>query len=391
MRALVRTNRDIRVDFFRGFALYCIFVGHIPDHALWVLTLQVLGPSDSTESFIFLAGYSAAFAYGRAYERQGWPYAASAVVLRVWSLYVVHIFMFTVFVAQVSWSAARFANPAYIDEINIGAFLEEPHIAVLDALSLRFQPAFMDILPLYIVILLIFALMLPLIRRPLVLLAVSGSLYALVRLTRFNFTTAQGEWFFNPLAWQFLFMGGAAVAVMPDRVKAALQRAGPVLLPVAVVFVLMGLFISAVWRVPAVYGALPEPVAAMIYTQIDKSGLHPARLLHFLSLAYLAARLVPPGARWLTSWAALPFTLAGQHGLVVFALGVFLSFLGRLVMQEWDATFATQLAIAIVGWAVCVGVSAFQAWYDGKGRGGGQGKPTSSPLARSPSPDSGAA
>jgi hypothetical protein len=394
MRALVRTNRDIRVDFFRGFALYCIFVGHIPDHALWVLTLQVLGPSDSTESFIFLAGYSAAFAYGRAYERQGWPYAASAVVLRVWSLYVVHIFMFTVFVAQVSWSAARFANPAYIDEINIGAFLDEPHIAVLDALSLRFQPAFMDILPLYIVILLIFALMLPLIRRPLVLLAVSGGLYALVRLTRFNFTTAQGEWFFNPLAWQFLFIGGAAVAVMPDRVKAVLQRAGPVLLPVAIVFVLMGLFISAVWRVPAVYGALPEPVAAMIYTTIDKSGLHPARLLHFLSLAYLAARLVPPGARWLTSWAALPFTLAGQHGLVVFALGVFLSFLGRLVMQEWDATLATQLVIAIVGWAVCVAVSAFQAWYDGKERGAAGGKPkpaASSPLAQPASPDSGAA
>ena len=153
MRALVRTNRDLRVDFFRGFALYCIFVGHIPDHVLWVLTLQVLGPSDSTETFIFLAGYSAAIAYGRSFERFGWAYAATAVLLRVWTLYVVHIFMFVAFVAQVSWSATRFANPAYIDEINIGAFLDEPHIAVLDALSLRFQPAFMDILPLYIVLL----------------------------------------------------------------------------------------------------------------------------------------------------------------------------------------------------------------------------------------------
>jgi hypothetical protein len=368
VRGLIRTNRDIRVDFFRGFALYCIFVGHIPDHALWVATIQVLGPSDSTETFIFLAGYAAAIAYGRSYHRFGWAYAAMAVLLRVWTLYLVHIFMFVAFVAQVSWSAARFANPAYIDEINIGAFLEEPHIAVIDALSLRFQPAFMDILPLYIVVLVLFSLMLPLLARPALLVAVSGCLYLLVRATRFNLATAQGEWFFNPLAWQFLFMLGAAMAVMPAGTRALLERARPLLLPLAAAAALVGLFISAVWRVPAVYNAIPEAFAALIYTGIDKSGLHPVRLAHFLSLAYIASRVVRPDAPWLLSWWAQPFTLPGQHGLVVFSMGVFLSFLGRLVMQEFDATFATQVAIAVTGWAVCVAVSALQAWYDGVGK-----------------------
>lgn len=388
MRALIRTNRDLRVDFFRGFALYCIFISHIPDHALWVATIQVLGPSDSTETFIFLAGYSAAIAYGRAQDRLGWPYAATAVLLRVWTLYLVHIFMFVAFVAQVSWSAQRFANPVYIDEINIGAFLDEPHVAVLNALSLRFQPAFMDILPLYIVILVLFALMLPLLKRPVAMMAVSGAIYLLVRLTRLNLTTAQGEWFFNPLAWQFLFMGGAAVAVMGEGTRAALRRSGPLLLPLAVAIAVSGLFISAVWRIPAVYAAIPEPLASVIYTAIDKSGLHPARLLHFLAIAYLAARLVPPGAAWLMSWAALPFTLPGQHGLVVFSLGVFLSFLGRLVMQEWDAGVLTQLGIAVVGWAVCVAISALQAWYDGMGKGkAAPARP--SPLAPPAAPDSG--
>jgi hypothetical protein len=56
MRHLIRQNRDIRVDFFRGFALFCIFIGHIADHVLWVATIQVLGLSDATETFIFLAG-----------------------------------------------------------------------------------------------------------------------------------------------------------------------------------------------------------------------------------------------------------------------------------------------------------------------------------------------
>lgn len=388
MRGLIRTNRDIRVDFFRGFALYCIFVGHIPDHALWVATIQVLGPSDSTETFIFLAGYSAAIAYGRSYDRFGWAYAATAVLLRVWTLYVVHIFMFVAFVAQVSWSAARFANPTYIDEINISAFLEEPHIAVLDALTLRFQPAFMDILPLYIVVLMLFALLLPLLHRTAALLAVSGALWLFVRLTRFNLTTAQGEWFFNPIAWQFLFMLGASVAVMPERLRERIARARPVLVPLACLIALAGLFISAVWRIPAVYNALPEPFAAVIYTAIDKSGLHPVRLAHFLSIAYLVSRVVRPGAPWLLAWWAQPFTLPGQHGLVVFSMGVFLSFLGRLVMQEFDATLPTQVAIAVVGWSVCVAVSALQAWYDGVGKGPPR---QPAPLAPARAPVSGSA
>ncbi len=211
-----------------------------------------------------------------------------------------------------------------------------------------------------------------------------------MRLTRLNLTTAQGEWFFNPLAWQFLFIGGAAVAVMGEDARAALRRAGKVLLPLAAVIAASGLFISAVWRIPAVYAAIPEPVASVIYTAIDKSGLHPARLLHFLAIAYLAARLVPPGAAWLMSWAALPFTLPGQHGLLVFSLGVFLSFLGRLVMQEWDAGVLTQLAIAVIGWAVCVAISALQAWFDGMGKGKAAPKPPS-PLAPQAAPDSDAA
>jgi hypothetical protein len=64
---------------------------------------------------------------------------------------------------------------------------------------------------------------------------------------------------------------------------------------------------------------------------------------------------------------------------------VFLSFLGRLVMQEWDAGLPTQFGIAVLGWAVCVAVSALQAWYDGKGKAGPR---PGSPLAPPAAPDS---
>jgi hypothetical protein len=383
MRHLIRQDRDIRVDFFRGYALFCIFIGHIADHALWVITIQVLGPSDATETFIFLAGYAAAIAYGRALDRHGLAYAAVAVGLRIWNLYVVHIFMFLAFVAQVSWSATRFANPAYIEEQNVGAFLEQPHEAVLDALTLRFQPAFMDILPLYIVVLGLFILFLPLLRRPGRLVAVSGMLYLVVRLTGLTLKTTTGDWFFNPLAWQFLFMIGAAIGALPETERARLLRHRRTLLALACAGALAGLAISAVWRIPSAYGLLPEPVAQAIHTRIDKSSLHPARLLHFLSLAYLASRLVRPGAAWLTSTPALPFTLTGQHGLAVFALGIFLSFLGRIIMQELDSSLPTQFAIAAGGLAVTVALAAAQAWYDAKGSGARR----AAPLAPRPPAD----
>ncbi|MDW8443805.1 MAG: OpgC domain-containing protein [Acetobacteraceae bacterium] len=385
MQRLIRQNRDLRVDFFRGYALFCIFIGHIPEHVLWVITIQVLGPSDATETFIFLAGYSAAFAYGRALERQGYAYAAVGVLLRVWQLYVTHIFMFLAFVGQVSWSAARFANPAYVDEQNIGAFLDTPYEAVIAALTLRFQPAFMDILPLYIVVLLLLVPLLPLLRRPLWLLVPSAALYLLVRLTGLTLTTTTGTWFFNPLAWQFLFMLGAAVSRLSEQGRARLRRLRLVLLPLAGLGAAIGLAISAVWRIPAVFALLPEPVALAIYTRIDKSGLHPARLLHFLSVAYLVSQVVRPGAAWLTRLPASPFTLIGQNGLLVFCMGIFLSFVGRLIMQEYDASLPTQIAIALGGLALFLGFSALQAWYDGQGAA--RPAAASPALAKAASPD----
>ena len=367
MLSLIRENRDTRVDFFRGYALFCIFISHIPDHGFWIFTIQILGPSDATETFIFLAGYAAAIAYGRQYERNGWAYAAASLGLRAWNLYVVHIFMFVAFIAQVSWSAARFDNPAYLDETRVAEFLHEPYLAVLDALALRFQPAFMDILPLYIVVLLWFALLLPLLRWPWALLGVSGGLYLFVRITGFNLPTTTGTWFFNPLAWQFLFIIGAVVSHLGIERRDRWLAGHWYLTAGAIAVTLVGLFISAVWRVPGVLEAVPSPWAERINLGIDKAGLHPARLLHFLAVAYLVSRLIPRTSRFALSWPAQPFTLCGQHGLMVFAMGVFLSFVGRLVMQEVDASWWTQSALALAGWSVCTAFAAANAWYDSAG------------------------
>ena len=147
-------GRDLRVDVFRGLALWFIFIDHVPGNLLGGFTLRNIALCDATEAFVLLAGYAAGIAYGAHVDRQGWLFAAASLLRRAGTLYIAHIFLFVVLTAQVGYSAAALDSAAYLDELHLDAFGEQPYRALLEALLLRFQPAFLDILPLYIVLLL---------------------------------------------------------------------------------------------------------------------------------------------------------------------------------------------------------------------------------------------
>src|SRR5438128_8840804 len=63
--------RELRLDLFRGLALWLIFIDHVsPDLLTW-FTIRSYGFSDAAEIFIFISGYTAAFVYGRALVDSG--------------------------------------------------------------------------------------------------------------------------------------------------------------------------------------------------------------------------------------------------------------------------------------------------------------------------------
>src|SRR5215469_2978966 len=64
-------ERELRLDLFRGLALWLIFIDHLPPNLLTWFTLRNYGFSDATEIFIFISGYTAAFVYGRALLEHG--------------------------------------------------------------------------------------------------------------------------------------------------------------------------------------------------------------------------------------------------------------------------------------------------------------------------------
>lgn len=385
MRGLIRGaegggGRDLRVDFFRGLALWFIFIDHIPGNALGGLTLRNIALCDATEAFVLLAGYAAGLAYGSAMDRHGWGLAAAQLIRRAGTLYVAHIFLFVVFTAQVGLSAATLDTGAYLDELHLDAFAEQPYRALLEALLLRFQPAFLDILPLYIALLLMLAPALPLLRRPVLLLGLSLAAYAWVRWAGWNLPGWQGGgWFFNPLAWQALFFAGCALGYRPRGAPAPRsipRHAG--LTGLALLALALGAFaLIAAWHQPELLEQLPEQLAAVL-VEVDKTSLHPFRLLSILALAYLLGHAVRPGAAWVRGRLAAPFVLMGQHGLPVFCSGIALSFAGRLALEYADG-WPAQLAVNAGGLAALVAVGALAAWYRLRSRGtpaaGGGGDP----------------
>ena len=374
MRGLIRGaggggGRDLRVDLFRGLALWFILIDHIPGNVLGQWTLRNIALCDATEGFVLLAGYAAGLAYGSSMDRHGWGLAAAQLVRRVGTLYVAHIFLFVVFTAQVGLSAATLDAAAYLDEMHLDAFGEQPYRALLEALLLRFQPAFLDILPLYIGLLLLLVPALPLLRRAGALLTLSAALYLVVRVTGMNLPSwTGGGWFFNPLAWQLLFFIGCSLGYRPRGAPAPSVPRHPALTVLAVLVLVLGAFaLTAAWNQPELLDQMPERLAAIL-VEVDKTALHPLRLASILALAYLLGHAIPPTARWLTGAAASPFVLMGQHGLPVFCSGIALSFLGRLALEHWDA-WPAQLAVNAAGLLCLIGVGALAAWYRLRSRG----------------------
>jgi len=75
----VAGERELRLDLFRGMALWLIFVDHLPANILTWFTIRNYGFSDATEIFIFISGYTAAFVYGRAMQEAGFVVATQAI------------------------------------------------------------------------------------------------------------------------------------------------------------------------------------------------------------------------------------------------------------------------------------------------------------------------
>ncbi|MGD0316239.1 MAG: OpgC domain-containing protein [Xanthobacteraceae bacterium] len=373
------SERDLRLDLFRGVALWLIFLDHIPENVVNWFTIRNYGFSDATEIFIFISGYTAAFVYGRTMRERGFMLSSARILRRAWQIYVAHIFLFTIFMAEIAYVAATFDNPLYAEEMRILDFLKQPDITIFQALLLKFKPVNMDVLPLYIVLLLMFPPMLfLLLRAPNVALAGSAVVYALTWKLDWNLPAyPNGVWFFNPFAWQLLFVFGAWCALGGSQRLAGFLRSRIVLV-VAIAYLVFAFAITLTWHFEALDRFVPTWLAEWMYP-IDKTNLDVLRFAHFLALAVVTIRFIPRHWSGLKSAILQPAIRCGQHSLEIFCLGVFLAFAGQFIIAESSGGPLLQTAVSALGIIIMIATANLISWYKAiEGR---------SPQSRVKSPD----
>lgn len=362
--AAAASIRDIRLDLFRGLALWFIFLDHIPTNIVSWLTVRNYGFSDATEIFVFISGYTAVIAYSRMMARDGWTRAAARIYRRVWQLYVAHILLFVAFSAQIAWVSIARDTPALIEEMELLGLGQNPYRAILEAALLKFRPVNLDVLPLYIVLLAAFPLVLPaVVRWPLAVVAASLALYAVT--CRYNWSLPaypdEKVWYFNPMAWQVVFHVGAACAVLGPRL-AWLDRFRVLLTVLAVAFLVFSAFIALSWHYNPLERLIPAWISRQIYP-IDKTNIDILRFLHFLAIAWLVRLLVPIDAPFLKWPIWQPLRRCGEASLLIFCIGTFLALSGQVIVGQHEDSILSQIVVSIAGIAIMSLAAYVAAWF----------------------------
>jgi hypothetical protein len=352
-------RRDLRLDACRGLALWFTFLDHIPNNALAWLTLRNYGFSDATEVFVFVSGYTCMLAYGGALREQGWPTTVTRALRRGWEIYAAFLLLLIAYFVLI-WLVG--GGTRYLDETNTGSFFQNPGAAIGHAAAMQYAPVNADILPTFVLLHLAFPGLLWLLTRSAgVALMASFLLYLMVQLFGWHVPAwPSGELYFNPLAWQVLFVFGAWYAYEgAGRLRRIVQSRAALVL--AMFYLTFSLAVTLSWQIKALEGFMPDALSKVIYP-IDKSHLAPERLLHFLALAIVVSRLTPPDWRGLMKPWMTAMIRCGENSLAMYCLSILLSFIGYVILVRFSSTIAMQAAVSIVGIALMIATATLMTW-----------------------------
>ncbi|WP_299778410.1 OpgC family protein [uncultured Roseobacter sp.] len=382
--APVAKQRDVRLDFFRGIAMFIILFAHTPGNFFTSWIPARWGFSDATEIFVFCSGMASAIAFGRAYDTVGWRLGTARVSFRVWQVYWAHIGLFfavATLLAAIDMTGAY--DKVYIGTLNLWKFFAEPGPQLVGLLTLTYVPNYFDILPMYMVVLAMMPLIMALSRVHLGLVAAfvglvwlfaQERLLALVGVDHLNLALpaepwSDRTWFFNPFGWQLIFFTGFAFM----RGWLPKPPVSPLLIGIALALVLVNIPLSNIGvREFGFDWARDWRIANKML--IDKSDFGLLRYVHFLALAYLCwVAAGDKGARLLTQGDGIAAriwqrTLAiilkvGQQSLAVFIVSMFTARVSGFVMDNIGRDTWTVVAVNFAGMGVLVLTAYGAGWY----------------------------
>ena len=381
--------RDLRLDFFRGIAMFIILMAHTPGNMLTLWIPARWGFSDATEIFVFCSGMASAIAFGGAFARMGWILGTARVLFRVWQVYWAHVGLFFATLAMTVYlTDLDITGRNYWGQLNLWPFFVESDKwensnILLSFMTLRYVPNYFDILPMYMVVLLLMPIIMALsnVNKWLIgafvltvwlfaqkqLLITLGLEQLYIGLPAEPWTDR--NWFFNPFGWQLIFFTGFAFM----RGWLPKPPVNKLLIGLALFLVIANVPLSNIGvREFGFEWARDWRVANKLL--IDKSSFGLLRYVHFLALAYLCwvaagdkgDRLLPQGSgTFARIWErCLAIILkVGQQSLAVFVVSMFTARLMGFTMDVLGRATVTVLLVNLAGACILIATAYGAGWF----------------------------
>ncbi|MEG6508209.1 OpgC domain-containing protein [Methyloligella sp. 2.7D] len=343
------------IDFWRGYALLCIFVDHIPGNPLEHITLRNFAIADAAELFVFLAGWSISLATGGPEKPNSWDRVILRTLLRTIEVYRAQLTITLIALGILAGAAIWLENDLFLEWHNAEPVFTAPVWTTPALVLMTHQLGYFNILPLYVVLLIFAGPLVLLGRRSLILmLAVSFAVYAVALVFKINLPSwpYAGVWFLNPFTWQFLFCLGFAFAEL--AAKGHLEPIRRKLFWPAMAIFAAGIAIRFTGYYP---DPLQVPSPRLIFL-FDKTYLSPARLISLLALVICFSHAYRPIAEAFPRVVTVVSGL-GRNSLAVFSIGSLLSLIGQIVRFQAGGLVIVDLGYSAVGIAILI----FTAWF----------------------------
>jgi hypothetical protein len=333
------TGRRLELDAMRGLMLVWITLTHLPTAAsAWVN--QPFGFVGAAEGFIFLSALFTGRIYFRLAEHDGYRAMTRKLWARTLRLYGYHALLL-VFAFLVAVPIASHGDRPGLHNLLDFYFMAGPKQAVTEAALLIYRPPLLDILPMYIIFLLLTSLAIPLARR-IGWKPILWTSFGFWCLAQFGFRTTEHSFMmqhiptriplnemgaFDLWAWQFLWFLGVWLGVRwaQERlpIEAWARRAAIPAIVIAVSCFILRRKIAT---------GLALGASEFLF---DKWHLGPVRVLDF---AAVGALLVLSQSVW-KRLAIRPLVLMGQSSLQVFCVHLLFCFAGLTLLG--NATMLT--------------------------------------------------
>ncbi len=340
--------------------MFIIFIAHVPDNSWNDWIPARFGFSSGSELFVFCSGVASALAFGSIFVARGWWLGTARILHRIWQVYWAHIALFVASVALAAGLDRAIADGTFVAD-QFAYLTDKPANAILDAVTLRWLPPYLDILPLYVAILAMVPVMMAARRlHRLLPFALSATLYVLVWTHGINLPgdpPSGGGWFFNPFAWQLVFFAGFAfrsgwIPMPPlNHSRLMLLASGIVVLSLPVAFWGIRLYVPSL-----------ETVYATILPGNEKTDLHYLRVVHFLALAYLVLSLIDPWKDRLNRWLGAIVVMVGQQSLAAFLGSLIMARLAGAFLEVFDRSAMTLTIANLGGFVGIIGLAALVRW-----------------------------